>query len=330
VEQGIVTRLVPSSATALGVVRACLHSVFLVSVLFTSFENLSHLPATILRRSGILRLLPWDFYDRLLTPTGMASLKWVMVISLLMSTAGYLTPLTTKTSAALIVFYQGLLRSFGHFNHDEILAIYCLIILAFTPCGDAFSVDSWRRKKERHHDAFIYGFPILLMRVVIAWAYFSSALIKLRVSGLNYFRRDMLPALAIYHSLDNLHDTHFRVAFWLPEVRAYLPFFVGAALLWELAFPLAVVWKRVRWWILGFGVVFHLSTVFLMNLFFPYHLATYVVFVDWPLDFQAENDLSVAVAEAFDDVVVCNCLDVRRAGDSLRKQRISSFKKPKH
>jgi len=29
------------------------------------------------------------------------------------------------------------------------------------------------------------------------------------------------------------------------------------------------------------GIGFHLATMFLMNIFFPYHLAMYVVFVDW-------------------------------------------------
>ena len=120
------------------------------------------------------------------------------------------------------------------------------------------------------------------MWLLMAWVYFSSALIKLRVAGLSYFSADNLPALAIIHSLDNLHDTQFRLAFWLPAVRQFLPFAVGLVLLWELLFPLAVFWKRVRWYFLGIGVVFHLSTLFLMNIFFPYQLALYLVFVDWP------------------------------------------------
>ena len=47
------------------------------------------------------------------------------------------------------------------------------------------------------------------MQLLLAWAYFSSALIKLRVAGLKYLSPDNLPALAIFHSLDNLHDTSF-------------------------------------------------------------------------------------------------------------------------
>jgi hypothetical protein len=119
------------------------------------------------------------------------------------------------------------------------------------------------------------------MQLLVAWTYFSSALIKLRVAGLKYLSTDNLPALAIFHSLDNLHDTHFKLAFWLPQVKAYLPFAVGLVLIWELLFPLAVFWRRWRWWILGFGIVFHLATLFFMNIFFPHQLAMYLIFVDW-------------------------------------------------
>ena len=277
--QGIVNRVVPSSAFALGVVRAIVHGTFLISVLLTSFSALGSLPPTILRPTGVMKFLPWSFYNQLQTPSGMVMLKTVMVVSLLLSTAGLLTVVSTKTSLLLVIFYQGLLRSFGHFNHDEMLAVYCLAVLAFTPCGDAFSVDSRLAKTARPW--FAYAYPILLMQLLLAWTYFSSALIKLRVAGLKYLSMDNLPALAIFHSLDNLHDTSFRLAFWLPQVRIYLPFAVGLVLIWELLFPIAIFWRRARWWILGLGILFHFSTMFLMNIFFPHQLVMYLLFVDW-------------------------------------------------
>lgn len=277
--RGTLSRLVPTTASALGMVRAAVSGIFLIGTLSTSFSDLGHLPATLLRPNGFMQLFSWKFYDYLLTPSGMSAFKWAMVISLTFSTIGYLTPLSTKTSALIVLFYEGLLRSFSHFNHDEMLGVYCLIVLAFSPCGDAFSVDSLAGSRKKGEVA--YGFPILLMRILLAWTYFSSALIKLRFAGLGYFSKDNLPALAILHSLDNLHDTQFRVAFSLPAIRDYLPAVVILVLLWELLFPLAVFWKRVRWWILGAGIVFHLSTLFVMNIFFPYQLAMYVVFVDW-------------------------------------------------
>jgi hypothetical protein len=281
VAQGIVNRVVPSSAFALGVVRSIVHGTFLISILFTSFSALGSLPATILRPTGAMKFLPWSFYEQLQSPTGMLIFKVALVLSLLFGTAGFLTSISTKTSFLLVLFYQGLLRSFGHFNHDEMLAVYYLAVLAFTPCGDAFSLDERLRKKRIERPLFAYAYPILLMQLLMAWVYFSSALIKLRVAGLNYLSKDNLPVLAIFHSLDNLHDTSFKLAFWLPEIRDYLPFAVGLVLVWELLFPLAIFWRRVRWWMLGFGIVFHLATLFLMNIFFPHQLVMYLIFVDW-------------------------------------------------
>ena len=228
-----------------------------------------------------MKLLPWAFYDQLQTPSGMLILKTALVLSLVAGTAGFLTSISTKTSFLLVLFYQGLLRSFGHFNHDEMLPVYYLAVLAFTPCGDEFSLDGLLRKGHRERPAFAYAYPILLMQLLIAWTYFSSAFIKLRVAGLKYLSADNLPVLAIFHSLDNLHDTSFKLAFWLTQIKTWLPFAVGLVLVWELIFPLAVFWKRMRWWILGFGVVFHLATLFTMNIFFPHHLAMYLVFVNW-------------------------------------------------
>ena len=274
-------RVVPSSAFSLGVVRAIVHGIFLITVLFTSFSSLGHLPATILRPVGGMKLLPWNFYDWLLTPASMTLLKWLMVLFLLLGTAGFLTSLTTKVSLVLVAFYEGLVRSFGHFNHDEMIALYFLAVLAFTPCGDAFSLDSWSERRRKRSATFVYAYPILLMQLLLAWAYFSSALVKLRVAGVKYFAADNLPVLAIYHSLDNLHDTQFRLAFSLPSIRWALPVVVGVVLMWELLFPLAIFVGRVRWWILGFGVVFHISTLFVMNVFFPFFLTMYLVFVDW-------------------------------------------------
>ena len=296
--QGIVNRVVPSSAFALGVVRLIVNGTFLISILFTSFSALGSLPTTILRPTGVMKFVPWSFYDQLLTPSSMVLLKTVMILSLLFSTAGLLTAISTRTSVLLVLFYQGLLRSFGHFNHDEMLPVYCLVVLAFTPCGDAFAIDSWlkRLRKERPH--FAYAYPILLMQLLVAWTYFSSALIKLRVAGLKYLSSDNLPALAIFHSLDNLHDTSFRLAFRLPELKGYLPFAVGFILLWELLFPLAIFWRRLRWWILGIGTIFHLSTLFVMNIFFPHHLAMYLIFVNWDRIYPARTPATVPSASS--------------------------------
>src|SRR6185436_7693490 len=99
-------------------------------------------------------------------------LKAAMVLSLIASTAGLFTSISTKTSFLLVLFYQGVLRSFGHFNHDEMLGVYCLAVLAFTPCGDNFSLDHWLRRTKKERPLWAYAYPILLMQLLMAWVYF--------------------------------------------------------------------------------------------------------------------------------------------------------------
>ena len=276
-------RGVPDTAEALGMVRAGAFGFALCDVLLTSLADLGRLPVTVMRPTGAMRLLPWGFYERLLTPASMTAFKWLFAAALLAATAGAFTSVSTKTAAALFLFYQGLLRSFSHFNHDEMPAAYILLVLAFTPCGDAFSFDAlrgWRRALPG--GSWVYSYPILLARLLLAWSYFTSALIKLRVAGLGYLNPDNLPALAVSESLDNLHATQFRAGLLLPAYREYTPPLVALVVVWELLFPLAVWFPRARFVILLAGVLFHLGTLFLMNIFFPYHLAMYLVFVDWP------------------------------------------------
>lgn len=264
-------------------IRAGVFGFVLCDVLLTSFSDLGRLPSTVLRPTGAMRLLPWGFYEWLLTPAAMTAFKWLFVCALLGAAAGTLTSISTKAAAVLFLFYQGLLRSFTHFNHDEMPVVYILFVLACVPCGDAFSVDSlrgWRRMLPG--GSWVYGYPILLMRLLLAWSYFTSALIKLRVAGLGYLSVDNLPALAVSNSLGNMHDTQFRAGLWLPAYREFTPPFVALAVLWELLFPLAVWFRRARVVLLAAGVLFHLGTLVFMNIFFPFHLAMYLLFVDWP------------------------------------------------
>jgi hypothetical protein len=272
---------VPTDATSLGILRAAVCGFILCQIILTSFADLGRLPVTLLRPVGVMKFIPWRIYELVLTPAGMLTFKWLFALCLLAASIGLFSSLGTKSSLVLFVFYEGLLRSFSHFNHDEMPAVYILAVLAFSPSGDGFSLDSRFRNSRSRAPGIVYGYPILLMRLLLAWSYFTSGLIKLRVAGLSYLKSDNLPSLAIVHSLDNLHDTNFRFAFWLPRLGQYASLIMALVLLWELLFPLAVFSKRARIPLLLLGVVFHVATLLFMNIFFPYHLAMYVVFIDW-------------------------------------------------
>ncbi len=123
-------------------VRAAVSSVFLIAILNTSFSDLGHLPATILRPMGIMQLLSWRFYDSASYSAGHDNPEMDNGAIPVAERSRRLNTVDDKNLGLLVLFYQGLLRSFGHFNHDEMLGVYYLTILAFSPCGDGFSIDS--------------------------------------------------------------------------------------------------------------------------------------------------------------------------------------------
>ena len=127
------------------------------------------------------------------------------------------------------------------------------------------------------------------MQLLMAWSYFSSALIKLRVAGLKYLSPDNLLG-ARHLSLARQPARHPLSSGLLAaagEDLAAVRSCVGAHL--GVGVSVGCFWRRVRWWILGFGIVFHLSTLFLMNIFFPHHLAMYLIFVDWDHKFRRKR-----------------------------------------
>jgi len=269
-------------AKTLACIRITVFATFFINILFTSFRTLGNLPVEIMHPPGVMQYVSWQFYDLLFTPQSMLAFKFLILSSLLAATLGIYTRFTSKLSLLLIMFYQGLLRSFGHFNHDESLGMYCLLILAFTPCADKFSYDARKAIKNINtKEILTYKYPIILMQAVLAWVYFSTGILKLNNAGLQYFLPDQLPILSIHHSLDNLHDFQFKSAFTLPSLRQFIPLMTVGAVFWEVTFPIGVFWKKTRWVYLGFGFMFHMSTIILMNIAFFNQLAMYSIFFNW-------------------------------------------------
>src|SRR5262245_23189733 len=112
-------RLVPTDAAALGAIRALLFGFVLLEMVRTDFADFGRLPATVMRPTGAMQLVPWRIYDSLMTPQGMIIFKVALLISLTAATVGYFASPATKVAAVLFLFYEGVVRSFGHFNHDE-------------------------------------------------------------------------------------------------------------------------------------------------------------------------------------------------------------------
>jgi hypothetical protein len=165
-----------------------------------------------------------------------------------------------------------------------------------TPCGAAWSVDAWlRRRKDRvRGPVYIYPWALRLLFVQMMLIYFCNGLYK-ATGG------DWRSGNSLYYVLGDLtlarwSYAQIRVPYWLTKLASWM------VLVWEVGFPLWVglPWKwfadlydgtRLVWLrlalrplrhipvvALSFGVAFHLGIWAAMELgcFVPYMLCLYL------------------------------------------------------
>jgi hypothetical protein len=185
----------------------------------------------------------------------------------------------SRTSA---VVAWALAISFGNLNPyidnagDSVRGIL-LFYLMVSPCGAAWSLDAWLRRRRQPFagPVYIHPWPLRLLFIQMTLIYFCNGLYKV-VSW------DWQSGQSLYYVMRDLNLTRFSAAqaalpYWLTQGMTW------AVLAWELGFPLwiAVPWTRkIALW---FGVAFHVGIGVTMELggFVPYMLVLYLPLVAW-------------------------------------------------
>ena len=159
-------------------------------------------------------------------------------------------------------------------NGGDQLRNSLLFVLAFSRSGAVWGVQSERRRGYAGR-VFVPGWPVNLLIVQLCCLYFFSGVYKLlspqwRSGFVMYFVN---------------HDLAWSLA---PNVTSLLPVWVHRAsswvtVIWELAFPLLIGIRSTRAPALWLGVIFHLVTLFTLEVgaFAVYSLVFYVIFVPW-------------------------------------------------
>jgi hypothetical protein len=178
---------------------------------------------------------------------------------------------------------------------DQVRYIVALYLM-LTPCGVAWSVDAWLRRRRGRLEgrAFVHPWALRLLFVQLVLIYWTNGLFKL--SGYDWQNGDSL-----YYVLGDLTLTRWSYA-QFPTPYLLTQALTWSVLVWEVGFPLWVcpVWawladrfenigldqprfvlwllRRVPLIALGFGVAFHLGIVLSMELgfFVPYMLCLYL------------------------------------------------------
>lgn len=175
--------------------------------------------------------------------------------------------------------------SFGFVNHRESSLIITVFILSAYPVNRNLSLDRYIFKKLRRPDEKdIYGF-LLCLRVLLCIVYCSAGISKLQAGGLDWVTTSTLQNYLRF--CDFTLPTHWSHSFWphagfdLAQFTTLCHLLAALTVTVELASPLALFIRRVRYPII-FGLLFlQISTVIFLNISFIHLAPLYLAWLPW-------------------------------------------------
>jgi hypothetical protein len=159
------------------------------------------------------------------------------------------------------------------YGGDMALRVF-LFYLALSRCGDAWSIDAGRRKGQRPKR--VAAWPLRLLQFQVAMIYLSSGLAKLHGA-------DWSQGEALHLALLNPAIARADWSGWLEQawIQGFLRYATWMTVVWEVLFPLLILFRRSRPAALLVGVAVHGSLLLLARLHWlgPIMLASYLAFV---------------------------------------------------
>jgi hypothetical protein len=169
--------------------------------------------------------------------------------------------------------------SYGSRHHPAAMMCIFLMILAFSPAGRALSLDSLLRRRRAAGEALtaMAFWPLRLMQIMLVLMYLSAGVCKIFRGGLDWFNGYTLQAYLLQDAI----RWERPLGLWLAQ-QHYLciALSIGAVLL-ELAFVLALFWKRSVPFLLVSGALLHIGIYVTQAAPFFQLLVLYAVFIDF-------------------------------------------------
>lgn len=218
----------------------------------------------------------WALRDAPLPPALLLLLLAVVIAAGGAATLGYRYRATAPVFAFAVLLLTSYRSSWGQLLHFENLFVLHLLVLAFAPAADVWSLDVRRRPPAQRlqRDAHAYGYPLALSAVIVIITYVLAGIAKLRYGGVEWIDGDTLQNHIAYSAarLELLGGSPSPLAAPLVEQARLLPWFAAVAVATELTAPIALVGPRSRRWWVAAAWLLHVGIMGSMFIVFPYPL----------------------------------------------------------
>ena len=171
-----------------------------------------------------------------------------------------------------------LVGKLSHYHHLWLMTA----ILAIFPCGDALSIDAWVSRRwgrniAPHQRRTTYGRPFIYAWMTMAAMYFFPGAWKFVIGGMSWALSDNL----LLKIRLKMFETGLEPVIPLYEFPLMCQFGGLTAILFEIGFPLAILfpfWRRIAALV---GVGFHEMVRLTMQISFTSLEIMYASFIDW-------------------------------------------------
>lgn len=240
-------------------------------------KNLIDMPPAL---RNILPGWRWIGEDLLFNMQLAEAARWIGIVASVGATLGIFTRFLAPVAALSAVYVVGLSQFFTKVNHAGHLEMWFVLVLAFSRCGDALSIQSllstWRAGKPRLSLPVVpelaYELPIRICWLLFGVAYFFPGFWKLWDAGDLWITGKALLVRLDSGSALVKAIGHYPVLFALPGI---------GTLAFELGFTTLLLSRYRRWLAPVVGLGFHLSVWFLMGISFFATMWMYVFFVNF-------------------------------------------------
>jgi hypothetical protein len=282
----------PATAEALGATRAWIAAILLGSVLWEDLPSSAALPRGMLDVDhhwlpGLLHSLPIGFDRFLASAPGLLAYQGLTGLLLVLAMLGLFTRWTVPAAAVAYLLFASIFRAYAWSYHTGLVPLYALLLLAFTPCGDALSLDRLRRRRrgEAVEPARVprlrYGAGRYLVWMAVAIPYTLAGLSKLRNTGFGWWRGEHMKQMLVATVVEPMHFD-FRVTDAMLAWPTWAFDALGlAALAGEVTFVLVLASALARRVLPLAMAGMHVGILLMQNILFPDLIAIQAVYYDW-------------------------------------------------
>src|SRR6266446_413722 len=133
---------------SLGAIRMWTCSILLITTLWEDLGSIAWLPAEVRDPKGLLGYLytlPIGFESLVTSEMSLRAFQLLTELLLFLGLVGWRTRVVLPLGALCHFLLLGILIDYSFFWHQNLVLLYVMIVLSFTPCGDGWSVDRLRK-----------------------------------------------------------------------------------------------------------------------------------------------------------------------------------------